>query len=141
MIRFAFVVAVLVAGLSIASIASAGPGKPKPHTVSASDSITLMTADPALGKWLTFSYVLVENVKSPRIQVICSQNGTVVYGEAGPATQSFLLGGASSLWLNDPARRSQPASCVATLYSWDFTPVQVFIPYAWTPDFTAAGKP
>ena len=75
------------------------------------------------------------------VQIVCVQDNpaVVVYASSAPAGQSFLLGGDSSHWLNNPLRANRSAECVATLYSWDFTPVQVFIPYA-SVNFTAAGK-
>src|SRR3954468_3755100 len=53
---------------------------------------------PALGSSVTFSTVIPTNVKTPRVEVVCYQNGTVVYGEGGSPTDSFLLGGGGSLW-------------------------------------------
>lgn len=99
-------------------------------------------ADPGLGDSITFSDT-VSNLPGwadPRIQVICYQNNAVVYGEAGPAWQVFLLGGASSDWLNDtpPADRESPAHCVADLYYWRFNPSQQFNWLAST-EFDAAG--
>jgi hypothetical protein len=87
-----------------------------------------------LGGTVNFTYSAV-NVKSPRIQVICSQGDLgVVYGEAYPAGQSFLLGGGGSLWKTGGGQ----ATCVATLYYWDFTPSQIFNPVA-SVSFMAAG--
>lgn len=74
--------------------------------------------------------------QNPRIQVMCFQNGEIVYGEAHNANPtlgdppfdgaSFLLGGGMSEWLLGGGA----ADCEATLYYWDFHPVQVFVPLA-----------
>ena len=108
-------------------------------------TLTLLTASPALGQVASFEYTLSGGVrecpnggtnKCARIQVVCSQNGNVVYGEAYPAVHPFniLLGGGGSVWLSNGG----PADCTATLYYWDFTPVQTFVPLA-SVSFTAAG--
>jgi hypothetical protein len=133
------VIAGIVAGTFLAA-ASMAVAAPKPKPISPLDSIALV-GTPALGNTLSFNYVLVENVKSPRIQVVCTQDSgaTIVYAEAKPANESFTLGGGSSLWLNDGTRSHDSAQCVATLYEWDFQPVQTFVSYAVT-SFTAAGK-
>jgi len=34
------------------------------------------------------------------VEVLCYQDGALVYGEAGSPTDAFLLGGGGSLWLN-----------------------------------------
>ena len=106
----------------------------KPVSGGSTASITLNQADPHLGDWVTFTYVVPGTVSSPRVQVVCYQGGVMVYGEAGPATQSFLLGGASSQWLTNGGA----ASCTATVYEWDWHPVQTFVPYA-SVDFAVAG--
>lgn len=103
------------------------------------------TPDAKLGNTITFNWSAegLHGNQKPRIQVIAYQDtdgdlqvDDVVYGEAGPAGQGFLLGGASSLWLNQYS--NQPAHCVATLYYWDFHPQQTFVPLA-TVEFDAAG--
>lgn len=98
-------------------------GKPGANIVAA--SISIDSADPHLGDWVTFSVSGV-NAKSPRIQVMCYQGSTLVYGEAGPSNQSFLLGGGMSQWL----MKGGEADCIATVYEWDFHPQQTFVPYA-----------
>ena len=54
---------------------------------------------------------------------MCYQNGTLVYGEAGPYYHTFQLGGASSDWLNNSPG---PATCVADLYYWSYQGGQKF---------------
>jgi hypothetical protein len=60
------------------------------------------TIYPSIGDSVTFTVTFSKTVEKygPRIQVMCYQNGTLVYGEAGPYYHAFLLGGASSDWLN-----------------------------------------
>ena len=91
-----------------------------------SGSLSLNQVAPRLGEYVTFTWSVdhLPGWATPRIQVICSQDDVVVYGEAGPAWQSFLLGGGSSDWLTNGG----PAVCVATLYYWQFHPSQIFHP-------------
>jgi len=78
------------------------------------------TADPSISPngpaayetGLTFTTLYPNSVNSPRVQVMCYQNGTMVYGEAGTPDHTFLLGGAWSPWV---ANGGGPASCHADL--------------------------
>jgi len=82
----------------------------------------LVQWEPALGELVTFDSGSPNNVKNPRIEVLCYQNGTLVYGEAGSADQTvqqevtgypgFILGGSASLWLSTGG----PAQCTANLF-------------------------
>jgi hypothetical protein len=111
----------LVAALWV-STASAAPSTP-------TGTLSLLTPPPySLGSTVQFSWSAdLKKSQNPRIQVVCDQAGVVVYGEAQNAVgHSFKLGGGSSLWL----QTGGPAHCVATLYYWDFHPVQVFNPLA-----------
>jgi hypothetical protein len=101
-------------------------------------SLNLVTPEPQFGQLVIFDadpLQLSGPPKSqPRIQVLCYQDVVLVYGAAGPADQSFLLGGASSLWHTSPG----PAHCVATLYYWSYKGgTQQFVPLAAT-EFDAA---
>jgi hypothetical protein len=107
--------------------------KGKPTALSGAAAIALNSAEPHLGDWVTFTTSGVD-AKSPRIQVMCYQGDVLVYGEAGPADQSFLLGGGMSDWL----LKGGSATCTATVYSWDFHPEQTFVPYA-NVNFNAGG--
>ncbi len=121
-------------GLSAGTALAAKGGKN--GTLSPPSTITLDQAGPHLGGYVTFSVSYAGNVKSPRIQVMCYQDGALVYGEAGPADQSFLLGGASSTWLTNGG----PASCTADLFYivWNGNnPQQVF--FLVSTSFDAAG--
>ena len=92
---------------------------------------------PALGDWVTFSATYPRQLESKgvRIQVLCYQNGELVFGMAGAHDYDFLLGGAMSTWyLNGGA-----ASCVADLYYWSYNGGQKFNWLAST-TFDAAGR-
>jgi hypothetical protein len=71
---------------------------------------------PHLGDYVTFTAAYPQNLDhyGVRIQVLCYQNGALVYGEAGPYTQKFLLGGSMSTWFLTNGN----ADCVADLYYW-----------------------
>jgi hypothetical protein len=56
------------------------------------------------------------------------------YAAADSADASFVLGGGSSAWKS----LGGPADCVATLYYWDWHPVQRFVPLA-SMSFAAGG--
>ncbi len=101
------------------------------------DSITLV-GTAYLGSTVSFSYTLAKHVKDPRIQVVCSQGEDVVWAAAQPAPgNSFLLGGLESDWLDNGGS----ASCVATLYRWQFHPSETMIVYASITFTAAAGAP
>jgi hypothetical protein len=74
--------------------------------------------------------------KDPRVQVMCYQDGVVVYGDAGTTDFVFLLGGGLSLWL----MQGGPASCIADLYNltWNGNHMQTVDWLAET-SFDAAG--
>lgn len=99
-------------------------------------TIVLDQASSSLGDTVTFTTTTsgLKGNQAPRIQVMCYQGTDLVYGEAGPASQGFLLGGAGSVWLTNGG----PAHCVATLYYWGFHPTQTFVPLAST-EFDAGG--
>lgn len=123
----AIVSAVIVATMIVGTVQA--KGKPPRGDVAPAASVTLNQVDPHLGDWVTFSYSAdVTGGKDLRIEVMCRRDGQVVYGEAGPAGQSFLLGGAMSTWYTTGGA----AECVATLYYWDFHPAQTFVALATT---------
>jgi hypothetical protein len=90
---------------------------------------------PHLGGWVSFTTTYPTNVKTPRIEVLCYQNGALVYGEAGSTLDSFLLGGGGSLWLSTGGS----ASCVANLYYFTWNAGQPATTYLATTSFNAAG--
>jgi len=91
------------------SVALAGK---KPMSSASTASISLITADPHLGGYVSFSSIAPSSVKSPRIAVRCYQNGVMTYAEAAPADQSFLLGGGGSEWKT----AGGDADCTAELF-------------------------
>jgi hypothetical protein len=98
-------------------------------------TVSLNQAAPRLGSSVTFSVSYPKQIKSPRVQVTCYQGSALVYGEAGPSSQAFLLGGAWSIWLQNGG----PASCTSVLYYYDtHGGGAVFTPMAST-SFAAAG--
>ncbi|MEX0784294.1 MAG: hypothetical protein WD557_16760 [Dehalococcoidia bacterium] len=121
----------IVAALAIPGLATAKRGGV--HSVAATSSVSIDQPDAHLGDTVTFTFSAPE-ARSPRIQVMCYQDGVLVYGEAGPASQGFMLAGGSSDWLV----KGGEADCDVTLYEWDWKPVQTFVPYA-TTSFHAGG--
>ena len=69
-------------------------------------------AQPSLGSSVAFSTGYPSSVKNPRIEVLCYQDGSLVYGEAGGVNDSFRLGGGGSIWLANGGA----ASCTANLF-------------------------
>lgn len=97
--------------LTIASLALAVPAAAK--NVSGGSLDIQPGSVLALGGAVKFDAVYnYKFIDFPRIQVLCSQDGVLVYGEAGPVGHEFILGGASSDWL----RAGGPADCHADLF-------------------------
>jgi hypothetical protein len=113
---------------------SGGGGGAVTPSISLSQSTGAAAAQPTLGSWVAFSTVIPSNVKNPRVEVLCSQNGALVYGEAGSPADSFLLGGGGSLWLTNGGA----ASCVANLYYFGQVGGQSTAVYLATTSFNAA---
>jgi hypothetical protein len=90
---------------------------------------------PSLGSWVTFTTVVPTNVRNPRVEVFCYQNGELVYGAGGATTDAFQLGGGASLWLSGGG----PASCVANLVYFTWKRGEPAIVYLATTSFDAAG--
>ena len=101
-------------------------------------SITLNQSSPAFQTYVNFTVtgVPTHKIKNPRIEVLCYQSGLLVYGEAGAITDSFLLGGGGSTWIDNGGG---PADCVANLFYFDNSgPTQTYVQLA-TTSFAAAG--
>ena len=98
----------------------------RPNANLAASSVSIMQSDPHLGDWVTFSFSVPSTVRYPRVEIRCSQNGELVYAEAGPANQEYLLGSGSSTWKSIGGE----ADCTVTVYEWDWHPQQTFHPYA-----------
>lgn len=83
-------------------------------------SIVLATPNPAFGVSVQFTYTPTELSGPPksqsRIYVTAYQGDVLVYGQAGWASDTFLLGGGSSDWHTSPG----PAHCVAQLFFWSY---------------------
>ena len=126
----------LVAVAAIPALAGAALAASK-NTPTTPSSITLNQAQPALGMTITFSVVYPTNIKDPRIEVMCYQNGTMVWASSAPVGSGFLLGGSSSPWISNGGG---PASCVANLYYyvWNGNNSQYYHLLA-TTSFSAAG--
>jgi len=131
-----------VATAMLAATLTAAPKPTVPATIALTVPATLLTAFqagtwPALGDQVTFavSYPKIVGNNGARIQVMCYQGDALVYGEAGPFNQAFLLGGAGSIWLYTS---QGPAHCVADLYYWSYQGSQKFNWLA-TTEFDAAG--
>ena len=94
--------------------------------------------EPVLGDWVSFTVTFAKQVEryGPRVQLICYQGTTLVYGEAGPYEQSFLLGGGSSIWRTVGGS----ANCVADLYYWSYTGGQQQFNWLASTQFTAAAR-
>lgn len=124
--------------LSLAVLGATSASAKKPGSgggqVSQGSTIRLNASDPHLGDWVTFSYTTPETRQSIRIQIMCTQDGVVTYGMADAATAAFELGGGSSAWRTNGGE----ADCTATLYYWDWRPIQTFVPLAET-SFRAGG--
>ena len=67
---------------------------------------------PSLGSTVSFQTSYPRTVKNPRIEVLCHQDGALVFGMAGSVTYDFQLGGAGSTWLTVGG----PAECTANLF-------------------------
>jgi hypothetical protein len=90
---------------------------------------------PSLGSTVAFDTGYPKNTKNPRIEVLCYQGGTLVYGEAGGVNDSFLLGGGGSLWKDGGGA----ADCTANLFYFGWKAgTQTYNKLA-TTDFSAAG--
>ena len=137
MIRRLALAGILVAALTVAAAPALGKGSPH-----ADSSITLNTGStsfassaPHLGGYVSFTVVSPGNVKTPRVEVLCYQNGALVYGEGGSPSDSFLLGGGGSLWLT----AGGSANCVANLYYFTWNAGTPGTTYLATTSFDAAG--
>lgn len=133
--RLAFT-CILAAALCVTAAPAFGKGSPQ-----ASSSITLNQSTsssqsiPQLGSAVTFTVVYPANVKTPRVEVLCYQNGTLVYGEAGSPGDTFVLGGGGSVWL----ATGGSASCVANLYYFTWNGGQPGTVYLASTSFNALG--
>jgi hypothetical protein len=129
----------LTACLAVA-VSPAIAGKVTP-SITLNEAVTGASATPSgpsLGSYVTFTTVVPTNVRNPRVEVLCYQNGELVYGEAGGPSDAFLLGGnpdRGSIWRTTGG----PASCVANLYFFTWKAGEPGVTYLATTSFDAAG--
>lgn len=139
--RFSLVVltSVLVFGVTTASAQRNKNNEPATVTLNPpSAQRTASAAEwPSLGDYVTFSatYPKQLEAKGVRIQVMCYQDGNLVFGMAGAHDYAFLLGGSMSQWY----LTGGAVSCVADLYYWSYNGGQKFNWLA-TTQFDAAGR-
>jgi hypothetical protein len=131
---FAVVAAVAALAAVPAAIAGKGGGKTDP-SITLNQATGFAATQPSLGSYVTFSTVYPTSVQTPRVEVLCSQNGALMYGEAGSPDWAFLLGGGASLW----KAAGGPASCVANLYYFSWKAGQPTTVYLATTKFDATG--
>jgi hypothetical protein len=109
--RYLVLTGVLLIGLMAAVVPAFGKGKQSDPSITLNSPAGASGIQPSLGSTVTFTTVYPSGTKNPRVQVLCYQNGALVYGESGTPSYAFLLGGASSLWLASGG----PANCEADL--------------------------
>ena len=121
---FGVVVATVLAATSLA----AAPSKTDPSTIILNAPAGLAAPatgwEPRLGDTVTFTVTYPKTLDhyGVRIQVLCYQDGNLVFGMAGPYDYQFLLGGSMSQWyMGDGA-----AECHADLYYWSNSGGQKF---------------
>jgi hypothetical protein len=118
----ALVIAAIIAALTFATAVAVGGNPAGAGSLKAARSQTswielsqvgaAATIQPTLGSSVSFSTGYPSTVKNPRIEVLCYQDGSLVYGEAGSVTYSFQLGGGGSIWLTNGGG----ADCTANLF-------------------------
>jgi hypothetical protein len=131
-----------VAGLMSVPSLAAGSKTTEPSTIilnapQGTSPSTTGTWTPHLGDYVSFTVTYPKTLDhyGVRIQVLCYQDGNLVYGMAGAYNYQFLLGGSMSQWyLTDG-----PAECHADLYYWSYNGGQKFNQLA-TTTFDAMGR-
>jgi hypothetical protein len=131
------VIGVVVASVfSAASLAAQGNANNKQTAViflnAPSAPTAMSTWEPSLGAYVTFTTIFPGKLDPNYvyIQVLCYQEGALVFATAGRYDRAFLLGGSGSPWLSTGGA----ASCHADLYYW----ARKYNPLAST-DFSAQG--
>jgi hypothetical protein len=112
-----------------------GGGTTADASITLNTSTSARIAAPSLGSSVTFTVTYPTSVKTPRVEVLCYQNGALVYGEAGSPGDTFVLGGGGSLWLT----AGGSASCTANLYYFTWKAGQPATTYLASTSFDAAG--
>jgi hypothetical protein len=116
-------------------------GKNGPTTSTATAAISVHAGSTLwLGGMVSFDTTVPSGVKYPRIEIMCNaaSDGSQIWAVTGTNTETFVLGGASSPWLDAP----QAVHCQADLYEniWNGNNPQQRTIYAST-TFDAAAAP
>jgi hypothetical protein len=143
LIEAILVIAVVAALAFAAMIATGRPGSAAgalarsttEASITLASSGTTARTQPALGTSVAFDTTYASNTKNPRIEVLCYQSGSLVYGEAGSVGHSFVLGGASSVWVETGGS----ATCQANLFYFYWKGGQQFYKLLASTSFDAAG--
>ncbi len=93
------------------------------------------SVQPSLGSDVAFATGYPTNVKNPRIEVLCYQGSSLVYGEAGSVNDSFRLGGGGSIWLS----KGGAAECTANLFYFGTHAGRQTYNWLASTDFSAGG--
>jgi hypothetical protein len=97
----------------VGSAAAANPNRSGPSSIWLAVPIGAAPAAswPTMGSSVAFGATYPKGTKNAWVSLTCYQGTTMVYGEGGGADATFMLGGASSVWLSSPG----PAVCTAEL--------------------------
>jgi hypothetical protein len=125
----------ILAALVVTAGAAFAKAPAKESSITLNQGTGFAPTAPQLGGNASFTAVYPGNVKTPRVEVLCYQNGNLVYGEAGSPTDTFTLGGGGSLWLDTGGA----ASCVANLYYFTWNANTPGTTYLATTKFEATG--
>jgi hypothetical protein len=127
---------VLVVAFAAAAVpAFAKGGKPSDPSITLNGPTNGASVQPSLGSTVTFTTTYPSSTKNPRVQVLCYQNGALVYGESGSPDYAFVLGGGSSQWLANGG----PANCEADLLDVYYQGGQQQVVWLASTTFNAAG--
>ena len=114
MLRKATVLALVISLFGAVFLSNAALAAPRGTSSIAlkSAGTSSSSSQPSLGSSVSFVTTYPVNVKNPRIEVLCYQGSTLVYGEAGSVDHEFQLGGGGSIWLTNGGG----AQCTANLF-------------------------
>jgi len=99
------------------------------------DGTLAAAAQPALGASVKFNAGYPKTTSNPWVSLTCYQGSTIVYGEGGSPSDSFMLGGYSSVWLSTGGS----ANCTAELGNLYWKGGREYYTYLATTSFTAGG--
>ena len=129
--------------LAVAMPATAFAAKGSGGTTTTASWISLATVDgaraaaaqPMLGASVKFNAGYPKTTSNPWVSLTCYQGTTIVYGEGGAPSDSFTLGGYSSVWLSTGGT----AECTAELGNLYWKGGREYYTYLATTSFTAGG--